>query len=30
MNFVSKGQPLTRAGLTKVLGMLGLGPNDSA
>src|SRR6185436_18089954 len=30
MNFVSKGQPLTRAGLTKVLEMLGLGANDSA
>lgn len=30
MNFVGKGQPLTRLGLTSVLEMLGLGPNDSA
>ena len=30
MNFVGKGQPLTRAGLNKVLAALGLGPNDAA
>jgi len=30
MNFVGKGQPLTRLGLNNVLQMLGLGPNDSA
>ena len=30
MNFVGKGQPLTRLGLNSVLAMLGLGPNDSA
>lgn len=30
MNFVGKGQPLTRLGLNSVLEMLGLGPNDSA
>ena len=30
MNFVGKGQPLTRAGLNKVLAVLGLGPNDAA
>jgi hypothetical protein len=30
MKFASKGQPLTRAGLNKALGILGLGPNDAA
>ena len=30
MNFVGKGQPLTRAGLNKVLAALGLGPTDAA
>jgi hypothetical protein len=30
MKFVGKGQPLTRAGLAKILAMLGLGPNDAA
>jgi N-acetylmuramidase/Putative peptidoglycan binding domain len=30
MKFIGKGQPLTRAGLSKVLAILGLGPNDAA
>jgi len=30
MNFAGKGQPLTRAGLNKVLAILGFGPNDAA
>src|SRR5215510_7100290 len=30
MEFVGKGQPLTRAGLSKALERLGLGPNDTA
>jgi hypothetical protein len=30
MKFFGKGQPLTRAGLDKVLAILGLGPNDAA
>ncbi len=30
MKFVSKGQPLTRAGLNKALALLGLGINDAA
>jgi hypothetical protein len=29
MNFYGTGQPLTRAGLSKALAMLGLGPNDA-
>ena len=29
MNFYGTGQPLTRAGLSKVLAILGLGPNDA-
>ena len=30
MRFYGKGQPLTRAGLSKALAILGLGPNDAA
>jgi len=30
VKFVGKGQPLTRAGLNKVLALLGLGPSDAA
>lgn len=30
MKFSAKGQPLTRAGLNRVLDLLGLGPNDAA
>jgi hypothetical protein len=30
MKFAGKGQPLTRAGLSRVLQLLGLGPNDAA
>jgi len=30
MNFAGKGQPLTRAGLNKILAILGCGPNDAA
>lgn len=30
MDFVGKGQPLTRTGLVAVLSQLGLGPNDAA
>jgi hypothetical protein len=30
MNFYGKGQPLTRKGLSRALGILGLSPNDAA